>query len=520
MTPTQQGRFCNSCAREVIDFSTMTDQQVLNYFTTLTAEKVCGRVLSTQLDTPIERPQTPGKKLFWYWNYIVMFFLLFSKSNLAKAQTKGKVVSVPVANPTCTKTMGQMVSGVNIINKDRIISGKVTDANGDPVPFATIKIKGAKVGLSADQKGGFSIKVKPGDVLTASAYSHTSIDVSVGSQDFLNIIMEAGTGKSEVIIAMAGGISYRNLDVQNDYSAITQPKHVAVFEIKDEKTGLPIDHASFVVTKTGSTRSETFFTDKKGIYKLKRIKEDDGYHVKVFTGGYETNEFTISGNEFNERKEAWEVYLKKQVVKKSTPRLILGGISSILPDRSPLHVLDGNIIPGTENIDYNNIESVTVLAGPAAAALFGPAGANGAILMVSKKLKNLDTVKVRATTFKTISHSCVTGAMRVTHTISATINTQKEEKIIQPENRSSIYPNPVQRGNAITLALQLIATGIYHIQVTDVNGQIILQKEITAITKSPKEMLPCDSRWAAGIYYISVFNDKSQLINKSSFIVQ
>ena len=32
MTPTQQGRFCNSCAKEVIDFSTMTDTEVLNYF--------------------------------------------------------------------------------------------------------------------------------------------------------------------------------------------------------------------------------------------------------------------------------------------------------------------------------------------------------------------------------------------------------------------------------------------------------------------------------------------------------
>ncbi|HQY12993.1 MAG TPA: hypothetical protein PK133_12300, partial [Ferruginibacter sp.] len=43
MTPTQQGRYCNACAKEVVDFSMMNDTEVLNYFTRLTHEKVCGR---------------------------------------------------------------------------------------------------------------------------------------------------------------------------------------------------------------------------------------------------------------------------------------------------------------------------------------------------------------------------------------------------------------------------------------------------------------------------------------------
>ena len=40
MTPTQQGRFCKACAKEVIDFSMMTDTEVLNYFAGLCDEKV------------------------------------------------------------------------------------------------------------------------------------------------------------------------------------------------------------------------------------------------------------------------------------------------------------------------------------------------------------------------------------------------------------------------------------------------------------------------------------------------
>ncbi|HNK29664.1 MAG TPA: hypothetical protein PKG65_12100, partial [Ferruginibacter sp.] len=69
MTPTQQGRFCKACAKEVIDFSMMTDTEVLNYFAGLREEKVCGRALPSQLNRAITYPKEPKKRLFWYWNY-------------------------------------------------------------------------------------------------------------------------------------------------------------------------------------------------------------------------------------------------------------------------------------------------------------------------------------------------------------------------------------------------------------------------------------------------------------------
>jgi hypothetical protein len=86
MNPTEQGRFCNACAKQVVDFSSMSDTQVLNYFSTLKDEKVCGRVYPDQLERAITQPKEPKKRLFWYWNYITMLFLFFSKSNNAKAQ--------------------------------------------------------------------------------------------------------------------------------------------------------------------------------------------------------------------------------------------------------------------------------------------------------------------------------------------------------------------------------------------------------------------------------------------------
>ena len=52
-----------------------------------------------------------------------------------------------------------------------------------------------------------------------------------------------------------------------------------------------------------------------------------------------------------------------------------------------LYVLDGTFMPSSADINPDNIEDYTILQGPAAAALFGPDGSNGAIVMTSKKAK-------------------------------------------------------------------------------------------------------------------------------------
>ena len=121
MTPTQQGRFCNACAKEVIDFSTMSDSEVLNYFSSLKNEKVCGRAYPDQLDRAITKPKEIKKAKFWYWNYAAMFFLFFSKMSI-KAQAQGQVIAVPAKIDVNNALQGR-VGGITISNK-KTISGK------------------------------------------------------------------------------------------------------------------------------------------------------------------------------------------------------------------------------------------------------------------------------------------------------------------------------------------------------------------------------------------------------------
>src|SRR4051794_12511892 len=94
MTHTSQDRFCNACAKEVIDFSQMSDTDVLNYFNIVKDGKVCGRAYPDQLNRPITN--IPTKRLLWYWNYVIAFFLFFSKSTTTKAQGSLKIVQKPM----------------------------------------------------------------------------------------------------------------------------------------------------------------------------------------------------------------------------------------------------------------------------------------------------------------------------------------------------------------------------------------------------------------------------------------
>ena len=61
MTPTQQGKFCASCCRQVVDFSLMSDQQILNFLSHQSG-KLCGRFEAEQLQRPLAETKIKKKK--------------------------------------------------------------------------------------------------------------------------------------------------------------------------------------------------------------------------------------------------------------------------------------------------------------------------------------------------------------------------------------------------------------------------------------------------------------------------
>src|ERR1700754_4393216 len=79
------------------------------------------------------------------------------------------------------------------------ITGKLTDAQGQPIPFLTIKVKGAKTGVSADAEGNYSIKAKPGDVLVISGTGVTTQEVKVSEGATVDVqVNRASSSMTEV----------------------------------------------------------------------------------------------------------------------------------------------------------------------------------------------------------------------------------------------------------------------------------------------------------------------------------
>ena len=534
MTPTDQGRFCNACAKEVIDFSTMTDIQVLNYFTNLTHEKVCGRALPEQLDRIISRPAQPKKRLFWYWNYFVMFFMFFAKGNTAKAQ--GGIKPVTECSPVKGKSEVITVAGYAVRRTTQTITGKVTDKDGIPVSFASVKIKGTNTGTIADANGAYSLKVNSNAMLVISGAGFKDAEVVVGTQSFINTVMEKDPNYNlkEVVVTMA--VCTRRRPVSED-NKIVKAKPVVIFKVKDDNTDLVIENAVVTITRNNDIKSDTAINQKKGTYEFTKINEGSSYLIKVEAANYQPNEFTIEASDFIDRKKVWEVLLRKQkveVVKSTSPvklgsetRIRLGAIMAINKSKEAIYILDGTIMSEKTDINPDDIEDITILNGAKASALFGIAGANGAVIVTSKlKVKNLDTVAVTAYGGRTVgrlvctSTTSVMGSMVKGVTIKNTI--RDTVKIIATKITGAIklYPNPVQRGQQFNIALKLKQAGLYQVQINDATGRIVLTKQISANAKDFTEKILADNRWSSGVYYISIIDEKNNVINKSSFIVR
>ncbi len=543
MMPTEQGRFCNACAKEVIDFSTMTDIQVLNYFTNLTHENICGRALPEQLDRAISRPEQLKKRLFWYWNYVVIFFIFFTKGNNAAAQscTKPATELTPVNN---ANLRGEMIVVDELkINGSRIITGKITDKDGNPVSFASIRIKGANTGVSADTNGAYSIKAQPNSILIISGAGFAEAEISLGMQTKMNSVLEK--------MAMGGLLIFRNSD--DYYGPEDKFNYVAVLAVKDETSGKAIQKATIVITK--NSIPDSVLTDKKGVYKLKGIKKYEEYFIKVIADGYEANEFTIAAGDFKDRKKEWEVLLRKEEPKEKRQtdinnalagkvggiqvgsqsgaklsrgtNIIVGGVVAIDTSNNLIYVVDGIIMPATDR-NTDDIEDVSLLQGPAAAALFGYEGRNGAMVITTKKqkVKNLDTVTVTAFSSRvvgrlvTTSMTTVMGATVKGVTVKSSIADSLRIIANKFTGAIKVYPNPVQHGITFNVALKLKQAGFYQLQIIDAAGRIVLQKQISADTKEHTEKIIADSRWSGGVYYVGIIDNKNKLITKASFIIQ
>jgi len=173
-SPTKQGGFCDSCTKEVIDFSTMNSKEITKYFETNSTKNTCGRFRSDQL---ITYTHTPKKRtnISFISGLAFAFIALFS---FTKAQAQN------IKNQTKTSD-NNPPKFQKIINENNITVKGVISENGTPLPGANIVLEGTTVGTSSDFDGNFEfpVQLKKGDVLVFNYIGFSSKKIVIQDEN-------------------------------------------------------------------------------------------------------------------------------------------------------------------------------------------------------------------------------------------------------------------------------------------------------------------------------------------------
>ena len=206
------------------------------------------------------------------------------------------------------------------------ITGQVLDEKTGPLIGATVLVKGTTVGVSTDIDGNFTIKAKPGQTLQVSYVGYNSQEVVVPKSGKVIIkLQEASTNLDEVVVV---GVAMKKSDLTGAVSYVDA-------EVLAEK---PVTNINDAISGRVA-----------GVSVVKSTSPSEDSSIKI------------------------------------------RGTNTINSGSSPIYVVDG-LVMGNDfgfynSINVNDVESVQVLKDASATALYGSRGANGVIVITTKKGK-------------------------------------------------------------------------------------------------------------------------------------
>lgn len=132
MTLQEQGRFCNSCHKCVVDFTGFTDEQLYNYLLAHKNERICGRVYTSQTNRAIQLPAQPQSTLY-KWVIAAGLVLLSTAAPESKTFAQAPLMEQSMIKPTQKDTN-------TTTNNTTTINGVITNNDKELIFGATINI--------------------------------------------------------------------------------------------------------------------------------------------------------------------------------------------------------------------------------------------------------------------------------------------------------------------------------------------------------------------------------------------
>jgi TonB-linked SusC/RagA family outer membrane protein len=235
-----------------------------------------------------------------------------------------------------------------VMAQERTITGKVTGADdGLELPGVSILVKGSNKGTVTDNQGKYSISVVEGNVLLFSTVGMSPQEITVGAQSVIDVVMQTSATALDQVVVTALGVSqesrtlaYSVAQVKGDEIAETQRNNF-LMSLQGRVPGLNM-------TPTSGTPGASTSIILRGANSI---------------GGNNSPLYVIDGLPVDNRTFSQ------------------GGLVTDQPNRG------NDYLNRIADLNPNDIESVTILKGLEAAALYGLEASGGAIIITTKKGK-------------------------------------------------------------------------------------------------------------------------------------
>ena len=214
------------------------------------------------------------------------------------------------------------------------ITGKIIDSDGVPAFGATIMVKGTHRGVTTDFDGNYTIKVAPDEILIFSFVGFKTQEVSVKDKTTINVTFVPDQEVLDDVVIVAFGKAQTQESVVGAISKISGDKLMSVRMGSSVENSLQGRLPGLTVIQTDPTPGEEALG---GYYAASPIQ------------------MSIRGN-------------------------------SSMGNNTPLFIVDG-VERTFSNLDPNDIESISVLKDASATAVYGVKGANGVIIVTTKRGK-------------------------------------------------------------------------------------------------------------------------------------
>ena len=209
MQSNNEGRHCMSCQKTVVDFSLMTDKEILDYVTSK-GDNLCGRFDPHQLNRGLQENKSRNR-FFWAYAW-ALAAIGFFWTGKAKAQggIKAEKITKIVEKPSV------IMGDIDFVEVDKIKATVVDETTGLPVPFASVSFKKGPM-ISADAAGEFNLEPYKNSwrvlTVTAVGYGSQTIRVDKNTSGAITIYLKPEAEELEAVeVSAIVGRSRKNVN--------------------------------------------------------------------------------------------------------------------------------------------------------------------------------------------------------------------------------------------------------------------------------------------------------------------